>query len=154
MEESCMRRKLLLFLPLLPLVLSGCHHMAASPYEYQFSDNALPEVCVKVSPRSNESLRLTINQTLREQGFEVREVRAFDDDCQRCLHFSFKFAGWNNQISEGSLTYTRVVHGNRYEARAEEKLPDAAFGTPGDDEDVIIRSLLSRIFPQPVPWRE
>ena len=48
----------------------------------------------------------------------------------------------------------RIVHGSRYEAQATEKLPEATFGTPGDDEKVLIRALLNRIFPHPVPWKE
>ena len=90
----------------------------------------------------------------REQGFKVREVKTFDDSCTRCLKFDFSVGGWNDRIVEGKLEYVRLVHGNRYEAHASEKLPEATFGTPGDDESVLIRALLNRIFPHPVPWKE
>ena len=78
----------------------------------------------------------------------------FDDSCTRCLKFDFSVGGWNDRIVEGKLEYVRLVHGNRYEAHASEKLPEATFGTPGDDESVLIRALLNRIFPHPVPWKE
>ena len=98
--------------------------------------------------------RISVRQLLREQGFKVREVKTFDDSCTRCLKFDFSVGGWNDRIVEGKLEYVRLVHGNRYEAHASEKLPEATFGTPGDDERVLIRALLNRIFPHPVPWKE
>ena len=143
------------FIPAAALVLAGCQNMAGhSPYEYRFAENPNRKVCVSVAPYANESLRLTVLQTLKEQGFNPREVRTFDADCSRCLQFDFKTGGWSDRIVEGKLSYTRLVHGNRYEAQAVEHLPEATFGTPGDDEKVLIRALLGRIFPHPVPWKE
>lgn len=141
--------------PAAALVLVGCQQFnARSPYEYRFDDNATREVCVSVTPYDDESLRLSVRQMLQEQGFKAREVHWFDEDCTRCLRFVFQVGGWNDRIVAGSLDYTRLVHGNRYEASASEKLPEASFGAPNDDEKVLIRALLNRIFPQPIPWKE
>lgn len=150
-----MRRVLKFLVPVVTIALAACQQFGGqSPYEYRFDDSAAQEVCVSVTPRGNESLRLSVRQLLREQGFKVREVKTFDDSCTRCLKFDFSVGGWNDRIVEGKLEYVRLVHGNRYEAHASEKLPEATFGTPGDDESVLIRALLNRIFPHPVPWKE
>ena len=141
--------------PVSALVLTGCQQLDSwSPYEYRYQDNAAREVCVSVSPHGDESLRLFVRQILREEGFEVREIKGFDPSCSRFLEFDFEVGGWSDRIVKGSVRYTRLVQGSRYEASAEEELPEAAFGTPNDDEKVLIRTLLTRIFPHPVPWRE
>lgn len=150
-----MHRIFKFLLPAVAVALCGCQHVAGqSPYEYRFDESAVRSVCVSVTPHDNESLRLSVSQILKEQGFDVRDVRWFDESCTRCLKFDFQVGGWNDRIVQGSLDYTRFVHGQRYEAKASEKLPEATFGTPNDDDKVLIRALLSRIFPQPVPWKQ
>lgn len=150
-----MRRVLKFFVPVVTIALAGCQQFAGqSPYEYRFDDNAAQVVCVSVTPHGNESLRLSVRQMLLEKGFKVHEVKTFDESCTRCLKFDFTVGGWNDRIVEGKLDYVRIVHGSLYEAQATEKLPEATFGTPGDDEKVLIRALLNRIFPHPVPWKE
>lgn len=152
---ACMQTLFKFIVPVATLALVGCQQLDGwSPYEYRFEDSAAHEVCVSVSPQDNESLRLSVNQILKEEGFVVREVRGFDSNCSRCLKFDFKVGGWSDRVVQGSLDYTRLVHGSRYDASAMEKLPEAAFGTPNDDDKVLIRALLTRIFPHPVPWRE
>lgn len=137
------------------LSLVGCAQSdLRSPYEYRFEDSAARDVCVSVTPQENESLRLSVHRILTEEGFKVREVKGADESCTHFLRFDFQFGGWSDRIVEGNLDYTRLVHGRLYEAAAREKLPEAAFGAPNDDEKVLIRSLLARIFPNPVPWNE
>ena len=150
-----MHRFLRFVLPVVTVTLTGCQHLNShSPYQYRFDDGQVHAVCVSVSPRDNEALRLSVLQMLKEQGLEVREVSTFDSECSGCLKFDFKVEGWNNRVVAGRVDYRREVHGVFYSAQAVERLPEAMFGTPDDDDRVLIRMLLIRIFPQPGPWKE
>ena len=94
-----------------------------------------------------------MQQVLTEEGFVVREMKAAEERCPRSLKFDFQTGGWSNRVVAGNLDYIRLMQGNRYEAVAREKLPEAGFGAPDDDQKLLVRSLVTRIFPQPVPWK-
>lgn len=151
-----MRIAFKLFAPVaLAFLVSGCQQLDGgwSPYEYRYADNAVREVCVSVTPADNQSLWLTVQQVLTEEGFVVREMKAAEERCPRSLKFDFQTGGWSNRVVAGNLDYIRLMQGNRYEAVAREKLPEAGFGVPDDDQKLLVRSLVTRIFPQPVPWK-
>ena len=121
-------RKVLKFLfPVVTIALAACQQFGGqSPYEYRFVDSAAQEVCVSVTPHGNESLRLSVRQLLREQGFKVREVKTFDDSCTRCLKFDFSVGAGTIALSRANwnmFAWCMATVTKRMQARNCPRLP-------------------------------
>ncbi len=136
------------------VALTGCQSVGGhSPYEYRYADAEGRELCLIVDAHPLDGVTLTLIRLLEERGFVVREVSCNEDDCRQYLKFSYELGGWSGQrISSAKMENFRRVHGVKYTAETQDGAPEATFGSPAQDDALMLRMMLDRIFPQPVPW--
>lgn len=140
-------------------LLAGCQSAPQkSPYEYRFAKAAGQELCLQTEPAGEVSLALMIRTALEQKGFSVRNVTDFDDaDCRQCVRFTARMEEWSNhRIRSATLEYFSG-HSSRplsVSTRDDEGTVGHVFGSPADDQSIIIWSLVDRLFPDPMPWRD
>lgn len=139
------------------VLLSGCQTPSQrDPYAYRFGQVDGHSICLVTEPADAQSLSLQVRAALEEKGFVVKEVTAEEArKCSPCVRFIAKLGDWTGpRIESATMQYTRVAGGTRTTVSAESTSTKAAFGAPIDDESVLIRTLVDRIFPNPIPWHE
>ena len=137
-------------------LISGCQTMdGRSPYQYRFDDPADKSICLFVRDDKLESLGLEVRRALEDKGFRVRDVGVRQlSDCTQCVRFSAKMGGWAGaQLERAHMEYTRRSEGIRHKVSATETCRHVkSLGVPVEDHLPMIRSLVDRLFPDPVPW--
>lgn len=152
-----MRFKLLTVSLISAALLAGCQSAPQkSPYEYRFAKEGDQTLCLQTEPAGEVSLALMVRTALEEKGYQVRNVTDFSDsDCRRCVKFTVQTDGWSDsRIKSASLEYVRDAAGIRHKVTADGFSTDRVLGTPSDDQSMIIWSLVDRLFPDPMPWKD
>ena len=71
------------------------------------------------------------------------------------VRFAVKKGEWSDsRIKSASLEYVRGAAGIRHKVTADDFSADRVFGTPSEDQSMIIWSLVDRLFPDPMPWKD
>lgn len=152
-----MRSKLFTASLISAALLAGCQSVPQkSPYEYQFEKASDQTLCLQTEPAGEVSLALMVRTALEEKGYQVRNVTDFSDpDCRLCVRFAVKKGEWSDsRIKSASLEYVRGAAGIRHKVTADDFSADRVFGTPSEDQSMIIWSLVDRLFPDPMPWKD
>lgn len=136
-------------------LLSGCQTPSQkAPQGYRFGQTDGHSICLVTEPAHAQFLSLQVRAALEDKGFEVKEVSSEEArTCSPCVRFIAKLGDWTGpRIESATLQYTHVAGGTRTTVSAESPGTRAAFGAPIDDTSVLVRTLVDRLFPNPIPW--
>lgn len=139
--------------------LVGCSGLpyAMNPYRYQFNSDRPSTLCLV--PRNDSSVAMTyeVKKALEEKGFKVREVNeASAADCAACVRFDCAFGGWSNaSLTRASLELTQTERDKTQIVRVSSSADVPAGLANVNTLEAIdtIRTLVDRLFPQPIPWK-
>lgn len=143
------------------MVLSGCTGIPeVNPYQYRYSGEETERMCLYVDRGTSPAISLEVRQSLQAKGFVVRNVTANEAlDCERCVFFRTHATGWKgSQIKEAHMEFVHEVDGQKVTESVKVNALDPVGLSTGpaseDDEEgsYLIRSLVERLFPDPVPW--
>ena len=138
-------------------LLTGCQTPSkTTPAGYRFGQLDGHSICLVTEPAHAQLLSLQVRAALEDKGFVVKDVTPEEArTCSPCVRFIAKLGDWTGpRIKSATLQYTSVAGGTRTTVSAESMGMQAAFGAPMEDESVLIRTLVDRIFPNPIPWNE
>lgn len=136
---------------------AGCQNMPQkSPYEYRFVRTAGQELCLQTEPAGEVSLALMVRTALEQKGFAVRNVTEFSDaGCRHCVRFTARMEDWSNhRIRSATLEYVSGHGSKPLSVSTRDSDEVHVFGSPADDQSIIVWSLVDRLFPDPMPWRD
>lgn len=139
------------------LVLAGCQSTPSDPYRWHYAA-ARETVCLETEEATDVALTLPLRQALQDKGVTVVEP-AEGVHCTKKLLFSAKMGGWSGaEIRRAQLVLTDMpadggmapVTG--YRVTMENTVTSGDLGSPAADSTTVIRTLVDRMFPDPVPW--
>ncbi len=151
-----MRMRLLFAAAAAAVMLAGCQTPQQSPYEYRFARTSGEELCLQTEPAGEVGLALQVRMALEQKGFSVRNVTDFGDaDCRRCVLFTAHMDDpSSHHIKTATLEYVRGPGERTHSVSTREVDEVHVFGSPADDQRILIWSLVDRLFPDPMPWRD
>lgn len=136
------------------MLLAGCAGpITGSHATYQFSDPDDGAVCLMAPNRGEEMFALQVRRALQKKGLKVRDVESQEaSSCERCVRFEAMYSGDNRSIRMIRLELDRA---GQMPFRTEMEVPtstDRGLFSQSDDYSSEIRTLVNRIFPDPVRW--
>ncbi len=139
------------------LMLAGCQSTTTNPYSWHYAAGE-ETVCLETEDATDVSLTLPLRQALQDKGVTVVEPGA-GVNCTKKLLFSARMGGWSgSEIKKAQLVLTdmRVDGGmapvTGYRVTMENTVTSGDLGSPAADSTTVIRTLVDRMFPDPVPW--
>ena len=138
-------------------LLAGCQSTPQkNPYEYQYAKSDDQDLCLLTEPEGEVGLSLLVRNALEQKGFEVRYVTNFEDaGCRQCVKFTAQMGDLvSRRVKTATLEYVRPGCGDRHVVTSNDADEMRIFGTPTDDETIMVWSLVDRLFPDPMPWRD
>ncbi len=139
--------------------LVGCSGLpyAMNPYRYQFDSDRSPTLCLIARNDSSVAMTYEVKKALEEKGFKVREVNEMSaTDCVDCVRFDCAFGGWSNaSLTRASLELTQTESDKTQIVRVSSSADVPAGLANVNTLEAIdtIRTLVDRLFPQPIPWK-
>ena len=140
------------------VTLIGCSDLTyvMNPYRYQFNPDRSPSVCLIVRDNTSVAMTYEVKKALEDKGLKVREVNKADGpECSVCVRFGCVFGGWaNTTLTEATLELTRTESGKKQTIRVSSAsvVPDGLATVNSQEATEKIRTLVDRLFPQPIPW--
>lgn len=138
-------------------LLVGCQSPVNPAWQqYRYGKSEEHSMCLLTTPAEAQGVALRVRAALAEKGFQVLEVNEQQaQSCPRLVRFDAQMGDWaGSRIRSATLTYTRRFNGQEKSSSVQSESQPATFGAPLDDEIIMIRKLVDRIFPQPIAWQE
>lgn len=138
--------------------LAGCQSVPPdNPFQYRFSTPGSEKVCLYVSEGTTPMVAANVRTALEEKGMVVTEVDSVEvRDCDRCVRFTSSMGGWSGaSLVKAWMEFARR-EGDRVITQGIVTMSTApvttAVSVSTEDQMISIRSMVDRLFPEPVLW--